>query len=56
MACIARIGGYGMTEIAYMLEIVYYVDRIDFKDNKTGRGKGTMIVRIVQIDMYGICM
>ena len=56
MACIARIGRYGMVEIAHMLEIVYCAGRIDFKDNKAGRGKWTMIVRIVQMDMYDICM
>ena len=56
MVCIACIGGYGMVEIAHMLEIVYHAGRIDFKDNKAGRENGAMIVRIVQIDMYGICM
>ena len=56
MACIACICGYGMTEIGYMLEIVYHVGRIDFKDNKAGRENGTMIVRIIQIYMYDICM
>ena len=50
MVCIACIGGYDM------LEIAYHAGRIDFKDNKAGRENGAMIVRIVQIDMYGICM